>query len=311
MMTVVFATRNRAAALAGVLRAFANQLPPSGGWKLIVVDNGSTDDTLKVLADARSSLPLTILREERPGKSRALNRAVAAFVGDLVVVTDDDVIPDLDWLQQWRAVADANPNVAIFGGGVVPTWPSLPSPCLAGRHIKLATLYALILQPSGPCSHTSIFGPNMAIRQSIFGAGIRFDERIGPDSSNENYPMGTEWEFTQRLESLGYLSHFAAEVRVKHIIRAEQLERGWVLARAYRNGLGTAVSIRRRPGRAGRPPLAAAFVAAAQRVRWRVLAALVHRLPQTPSRLSILFKDRWFGGFLAGSTRASSVRSVR
>ena len=49
MLTTVFATRNRAAALPRVLDAFAGLQAPPGGWTLIIVDNGSTDATAAVV----------------------------------------------------------------------------------------------------------------------------------------------------------------------------------------------------------------------------------------------------------------------
>ena len=45
MLTVLIATRNGAATLPRVLASYTQLEPPTGGWKLVVVDNGSTDGT--------------------------------------------------------------------------------------------------------------------------------------------------------------------------------------------------------------------------------------------------------------------------
>jgi glycosyltransferase involved in cell wall biosynthesis len=110
-----------------VLRAFAALHPVPGGWKLVIVDNNSEDGTSSVLAEFADRLPLLTLRERRAGKSRALNRAIPALEGDLVVATDDDVLPDPGWLAALRHAADTHPEATMFGGPVLPHW-SRPPP---------------------------------------------------------------------------------------------------------------------------------------------------------------------------------------
>ena len=83
MLTTVFATRNRAAALPRVLDAFCGLQSPPGGWKLIIVDNGSTDDTSSVVKGYVGRLPVTLLHCAAPGKNRALNTALPEFAGDI------------------------------------------------------------------------------------------------------------------------------------------------------------------------------------------------------------------------------------
>jgi hypothetical protein len=53
MLTVVMATRNRAGVLHRVLDSFAALEIPRGGWKLVIVDNASTDATPEVLRNSR------------------------------------------------------------------------------------------------------------------------------------------------------------------------------------------------------------------------------------------------------------------
>lgn len=74
---VLISTRDRA----GSLREALSALPPSPGVRaeVLVVDNGSADDTPAVLAAAAAAapghLPLRWLSCPQPGKSRALNQA--------------------------------------------------------------------------------------------------------------------------------------------------------------------------------------------------------------------------------------------
>ena len=81
MLTVLFATRNRARILPDVLESFCHLQSPPSGWKLVVVDNGSTDDTPPVIASFANRLPLQYASEPTLGKNFALNTGVALVEG--------------------------------------------------------------------------------------------------------------------------------------------------------------------------------------------------------------------------------------
>lgn len=236
MLTVIFATRNRAGLLQQVLESYRNLKPPSGGWKIVVVDNGSTDETSQVLASLSQSLPLQFLTEPKPGKNVALNSGLALLEGDLTVLTDDDAFPHPDWLTQLRTSADAQPSYSMFGGAIVARWAKPPRPWIAW--LNQAAAYT-ITDPSlreGPLDPKEIYGPNMAIRSDIFRSGLRFDTSIGPRGAS--YPMGSETELVLRLGRLGHKAWHVQHSVVEHFVREEQLEMEWVMQRAVRFGRG-------------------------------------------------------------------------
>tara|TARA_R110001599_G_scaffold353742_2_gene596034 strand:+ start:6404 stop:6745 length:342 start_codon:yes stop_codon:yes gene_type:complete len=113
MLTVLFATYNGATTLARSLENFCLLDPPEGGYKLVVVDNASTDETPSTLKAYESRLPLTWIRIEQQGKNKALNAGLELVEGDLVVLTDDDTIGQQDWLVRLREIADMHPEVAL------------------------------------------------------------------------------------------------------------------------------------------------------------------------------------------------------
>ena len=65
--SVIFATRDRSSLLAQTLAHLRRQTG-APRWELIVVDNGSTDETPSVLAGAAAELPLHLLHEPAAGK---------------------------------------------------------------------------------------------------------------------------------------------------------------------------------------------------------------------------------------------------
>lgn len=237
MMTVLFATRNGAYTLPGVLEAYCRLQTPPGGWKLIVVDNGSTDGTAEILASFLDRLPLTSLFEDKPGKNAAINTGLSSVEGDLVVFTDDDVFPRANWLARMRAAADLHPSYSILGGVVLPRWEVPPREWVLSW-VPPGPVFTLT-DPSvhdGPTGPHNVFGPNMGVRTEVLESGHRFDVSIGPRKGQ--YPMGSETEFVRRLMRQGHTAWFVADAVVEHFIREFQMQEDWVLARAIRFGRG-------------------------------------------------------------------------
>jgi len=235
MLTVLLATHNGAATLPKVLAAYRTLQPPPGGYHVVVVDNASNDATASVLRKLGTGLPLQVLHCPQRGKNRALNQGLAAVQGDLVVLTDDDAVPQPDWLCQLSAAVSVQPGHDLFGGTILPDWPG-PCPAWIPRLVNMGATYAITPEgaPSGPVAAARLWGPNMAVRRRVFDAGHRFNEAIGPAAGQ--YIMGSETEFSGRLERAGYRSWFVAEAVVRHIIRSQQMEPEWIIQRAYRLG---------------------------------------------------------------------------
>src|SRR5690349_22305863 len=231
------ATNNGGETLPRVLAAHTRMESPPGGWKLVVIDNASDDDSAAIVAGFADRLPLRLLHEPRRGKNHALNLGLREIEGDLVVCTDDDAVPDPDWLVRMRAAADAHPDYDIFGGRILPHWDEEPAPWI--RETVPAGPVFGVSEPGtqdGACDPTRVWGPNMAIRADWFRKGYRFDDRVGPNRSRV-YAMGSETELTLRLSIAERVRcwHCAA-ARVHHIIRRQQLTRSWILRRAFRLG---------------------------------------------------------------------------
>ena len=236
MLTVLLATRNRAPILRQTLETFCRLQSPPSGWKLVIVDNGSTDQTPTVLTSFANRLPMHSVCEPTSGKNSALNTGLSLAEGDLTVFTDDDTFPHTSWLVELRKAADAQPLYSLFGGAVVPRWESPPPPWV--EWLEQGPTYALT-DPSmkeGPIPPYMVFGPNMAIRAAVFQSGVRFDPSIGPRSST--YAMGSETELTMRLSECGHKAWHVPTAAVEHFIRDYQLRLSWVLERAIRYGRG-------------------------------------------------------------------------
>ena len=229
MVTVLMATRNRAAQLGRVLERYCDLQSPPGGWKAVIVDNGSSDDTRGVVQSFASRIPVEYIREDRGGKTMALNTGIAAVAGEVVVLTDDDVLVPSNWLVRYQAEAAARREFSIFAGPVSPKWPG-PLPIWVGA-IEEIVRGSEALKPMGAIFSISmrtfetgplerfgdVMGANFAVRASVFGRGNFFDPNIGP--ANKSYAMGSETEFLERLVKAGYRIWWLADLAVEHVIR--------------------------------------------------------------------------------------------
>jgi glycosyltransferase involved in cell wall biosynthesis len=236
MITVLFATYNGGKTLPTVLDAYRKLDLPDEEWKLVIVDNGSTDNTQEIVKAFLPLLPVTLLFEPRTGKNAALNTGLSQIAGDLLVLTDDDVLPNPNWLKEFRSAADTQPTYSIFGGPILPEWASPPDPWILSW-VHLAVTFALLdAHEEGPIDIFKVYGPNMAIRSSIFQMGYKFNETIGPKGFK--YAQGSETEFLKRLHQAGFKAWHCKNAIIRHMIRSFQMDRKWILARAIRYGRG-------------------------------------------------------------------------
>ena len=78
-ISVIVPTRNRARSLRLLLESFDKLVPPPVPFEIVIADNGSDDETPRLLAQWRAAGPhRNVVRVMEPGKSRAVNAAIAA-----------------------------------------------------------------------------------------------------------------------------------------------------------------------------------------------------------------------------------------
>ena len=106
MISVIVPAYNAAGTLGICLHALNQQTVPRDQYQVIVVDDGSTDET----ASVAESFDVQVIRQRNQGPAAARNRGVEAAHGELVLFTDADCEPAPDWVEQMTA-AFADPDV--------------------------------------------------------------------------------------------------------------------------------------------------------------------------------------------------------
>ncbi len=119
-ISVIICTRNRAASLALTLDRLADADRHQIRAEIIVVDNGSEDNTRFVVEAFAGSMPVRYLSEPAQGifgKSHALNRALSAGgLGEIIAILDDDMSPHKDWFERVAEACQRWPQMDIFSG---------------------------------------------------------------------------------------------------------------------------------------------------------------------------------------------------
>jgi GT2 family glycosyltransferase len=200
-ISVVAATHNRADRLVKMLDALAAQTVGSDRFEVIVVDDASSDETPRILAEhaANGRLRLTTFRQERGGgPAAARNRGWRAASGELIAFTDDDCEPAAEWLEQLLAGANGHRRTIVQGR-------TLPNPAEA-EHLGVfaRTIEVSELSPHYPTC-------NILYPRDVLVELDGFDEAYGA-------PAGEDTDLGCRAEAAGYRTEFAPGALVYHAV---------------------------------------------------------------------------------------------
>lgn len=232
--SVLVCTYNRAALLRDTLAAMQSMTRPADcDVEIIVVDNNSTDNTPRALAAARDQarVPIVALHERQQGKSFALNRGLEAARGDIIALTDDDVLVDREWL--CRIVeAFRTRTVTFVFGKVLPRWSITPPPeLLTPAAQDIWGPLALVDYGDEPTEYMAEsrgqrlpIGANLAIaRHALVAAG---GWRTDLGKVNNTLISGEDHEIFSRLRRLGlYAGYYDPAIVVRHYVPASRLTR--------------------------------------------------------------------------------------
>ncbi len=236
-ISIVIPTLNRSKALARTLRDVAGLDAPGVQAEIVVVDNNSDDDTKSVTLGADGPMRVRYLFEARRGQSCAINRALGdPDLGEIVVVTDDDVTPDPRWLEEIARACAAWPGHNAFGGNIEIHWPMADPPAWAEAPGIRTNFGGHDLggqerpYPAGKFP----FGANFWVRRRVLEEGFRFDESHGVGGPKGT--LGNDNLFHKTLCEDGHEIIYCPTAIVWHRVRAASVREKFLYERSYQYG---------------------------------------------------------------------------
>jgi GT2 family glycosyltransferase len=237
-VSVVVPTRNRAEYLDVALASLRAQenAPPH---ELIVVDDGSTDDTVAVAARHG----VRVVAAEHPGGiNAARNTGIRTTSAPVIAFVDDDVRAWPGWLAALAAGAERHSEAEAFGG---PIRARLEGPAPRGCGREQPPITSLDLG-SEDAEAQMVWGSNLAVRRSAF-------DRLGPFDL-EVTGHGDEEDWLLALRAAGGRIAYIADAGLDHRRSGDDARLRSLARAAYHRGRAARRTDRRR----GVAPTAAA-----------------------------------------------------
>ena len=199
-ITVIICTYNRAFLLKRALKSLFRQTVPSHHFEILVVDNGSTDDTEFVCNSMREDLPNLkyISTVNNSGLAHARNLGINSAKGKHILFTDDDCIVSNNWVERLNYYLTREHIVA----GSIDS--SLSSYLTISENIGI--FHAFMSERKAGCIEF-IPGANMGFRLSVLKDLKGF---------NPNMKRSDDMEIFLRARLKGYNAFFAPDSVVTH-----------------------------------------------------------------------------------------------
>ena len=186
---MVVPTYQRGSLVADLVSALGRQKRPPA-FEVVIVIDGSTDDTEERLAALQPSFPMRVCYQANAGLAKARNRGAGAAAGEILLFLDDDMEPDANLLaEHHRSHCEGSEVVA----GAVPLHAASARTFLADGVGAWADARTRRLDdPAHRIRFDEIVGGQMSIRKTLFEEIGGFDERftVGGSYGNEDLDFG-------------------------------------------------------------------------------------------------------------------------
>ncbi len=233
-ISVIIPTRNRSALLRQTVDTFLAQKYPRDQLELIIVDNGSVDDTAAVVESlSQQDERVRSLVEGRRGAHFARNSGALAARGEILYFTDDDMLADPHLLERIIEGFSADERVASVTGRILPRWDTEP-PRWILDHCRNALLSlndlgeALIVSEDDP----GVFSCHQAVRRDAFMRAGGFN----PDTNAEHFTGDNETGLNIKLRKLGFRFAYVGTAVIHHMIPGSRMTQKYLNRRLADQG---------------------------------------------------------------------------
>jgi glycosyltransferase involved in cell wall biosynthesis len=163
-LTIQLCTYNRAQLLERVLEACFDQTLAPDQYEVVLVNDGSSDDTPAVIERARriATCRFTVVQQPNAGLARARNAGIARSTGERIAFIDDDVLPTPVFAAEHIRSDERHGDVVVRGAVInTESFDALPPPVWSPKNFSANWFWT----------------SNVSVRRARLDAvGGRFDE---------------------------------------------------------------------------------------------------------------------------------------
>jgi GT2 family glycosyltransferase len=235
-ITVILCTRNGARTIQTAVRCCieAARFDPECRVELLVIDNGSTDDTASIVRALLEPCAdwAQLLHEPQPGKVFAMQAGLRRAAGAVVCTIDDDTFAEPQFLSRACRFFAERPDVGVVGSRNDLDPAISPPDWFAWTATRYACTQPLLREP---VEHDSL-GREVAAEGFISGAGMTFRKAPVLAALAAGYRFfntgrrergvqiaGEDIETCLLIRSMGYKIGFDPLMRLRHSIAPQRL----------------------------------------------------------------------------------------
>lgn len=234
-VSIILCCYNSAARLDETLLHISKQQTAQISCELIIVDNGSTDDTKMVASRRwrelnRTDISLSILDEPKQGLAYARKKGIDAARFSFLIFCDDDNHLFPNYVSDAFAIMSNDEKIGILGGnGIAKSDQALPA-----WFEKYKYCFACYPQgeTDGELTHplSSLYGAGMVLRKEVFEKlfSLNFTPQL-TDRKGMHLSSGGDIELCYAIRLLGYKLWFSGKLSFFHFMPSGRLTEDYLL----------------------------------------------------------------------------------
>ncbi len=245
-VSVVICTHNGRSRLEPTLAHLRQQSVGGIAWEVIVVDNGSTDDTAEAARihwGTAPPCPLRVVDEATLGLSYARSRGISASAYDVILFVDDDNWLQPDYVRRVYELLSADPGRAACGGFARPVTGAPPPAWFSSVHAAFALGgQAPAEGDAGVSGQGFLWGAGLGLRRraydSLLKAGFR---SLVTDRQGKALSSGGDVELSYVLRLGGWSLWYDPSLVLDHAQDDGRLDWNYVRRLMFANGLSAPI----------------------------------------------------------------------